>query len=119
MGIYCNLMAKKNKVEIDGVLCDVPMPRPPFKIGERYLMLDPWRIKLGFPSFIILLEIFKTLRFFNIILLADNLQGDGEIIFVFTIFSRAFKIQISIADLYCIFRCFPVFDWRIFHNEPQ
>lgn len=118
MGVYFNLFAKTKKVEIDGVLCDVLAPRPPFEEGEHWLMLDPWRIELGFPSFILLWEIFKSPEFFNVILMADDLQGDGEITFVFTIFHRAFKFEARMADLYCIFRRFPVFDWRIFHNEP-
>jgi hypothetical protein len=56
------------------------------------------------------IETFKTPRCCNLILLSDNLQGDGFISLIITVFHRAIKFKYWFYDNK---ELMPQFDWRV------
>ena len=49
-------------------------------------------------------EFFKNPRFSNLVIIKDDLQGDGQWLFIPSLFWIAFKIDLGIPDYYCYYR---------------
>lgn len=64
--------------------------------------------------FLFNLDTFKTPRFFNMISIAKNARGEGEFVFIISLFWRAIKIELNLPSFYEDHENFKEWDKRIF-----
>jgi len=111
------LSGGRNLVQVYYRLSRIQALWPPRFDRNPWVRIDPWCLELSTPWVVLHLSAYKVRWWFNILLLADNLQGDLLAFLAINIAKRGIKFEFSLPNLYTRHPSTPIFDWRIFYPK--